>query len=75
MDCNFTTKNLYYVSILEMKDFFNKQGYKAKECYISTSNEDNRFIFSFNYQEEVMSYWKNKNINEGFANLTLIFEL
>ena len=75
MNYNFDPKKLYYVSILEMQDFFNKQGYKANKYFISSINENNRFNFSIEYEKEVMSYWKNKKIKQGFENLTLIFEL
>jgi len=75
MNYNCTIKNQYYVSKLEMQDFFNKQGYKANKYFISSSNENNRFTFSFQDEKEVMNYWKNKKIKQGFANLTLIFEL
>ena len=73
MSCIYSNKQLYYVSKLEMQEFFNSQGYKAYEYCISNSNENNIFKFYLSDMEEVMSFWGKKDICGGFINLTLIF--
>jgi len=68
-----TDLKLYYVSVLELKDFYNKFKDLSYFYSVSSDNLANVFKFKIEHQNEIITYWKNKGLIDGFKNLTLIF--